>query len=540
MDEPFSAVDPVVRERLQTEFLRLQADRAQDDRLRHPTTSRRPCASATGSAVMSPAGRWSSSRPAELLGAGQPLRRRLRGRRPRAQAAGRDRHRSRRPGAAAGRARGGQPRRRAVRDGPGGRPLGRRPRRLGAPARLAVRRARPGGTVESAGAAWRRGYRSTRRSRRRSPRCCSTRPVGGGPRRRPVPRRPHARVAARRAAPLRRRAVPEVGRPAPTGLVVNSARAGGLPPRTWATAQRLRGTPPGSGVVRRTPVSWPGGSSGGRRITRDAAGGLEGERRSHEPRGAGDPDDRGHRVSPRLRKPPDAGPTCASTPVHAPANPAPTQALACAEHRQAGRPASVRPGAPGRSATRAADVPAGCAPRGAQRGAPSPFGPRGTRRRRAPRAARAATSPMRAAPVEGADQQPRAARPSARTARSRRRTGLNGGCSQRFRPRTSSGGSAATRSAAPAMPREDGAGLQRQPGQHERPLVGPRVGQGERRVVGEHRRPVVLDDRDDVDVEGARAEADLPGASGGLLGLVRRASQPAASRSPRTTAIAFR
>ena len=36
MDEPFSAVDPIVRERLQSEFLRLQETRAQDDRVRHP------------------------------------------------------------------------------------------------------------------------------------------------------------------------------------------------------------------------------------------------------------------------------------------------------------------------------------------------------------------------------------------------------------------------------------------------------------------------------------------------------------------------
>ena len=36
MDEPFSAVDPIVRARLQEEFLRLQAERAQDDRAGHP------------------------------------------------------------------------------------------------------------------------------------------------------------------------------------------------------------------------------------------------------------------------------------------------------------------------------------------------------------------------------------------------------------------------------------------------------------------------------------------------------------------------
>ena len=36
MDEPFGAIDPINRERLQNEFLRLQARHAQDDRLRHP------------------------------------------------------------------------------------------------------------------------------------------------------------------------------------------------------------------------------------------------------------------------------------------------------------------------------------------------------------------------------------------------------------------------------------------------------------------------------------------------------------------------
>ena len=36
MDEPFGAVDPIVRDRLQNEFLRLQDDLAQDDAVRHP------------------------------------------------------------------------------------------------------------------------------------------------------------------------------------------------------------------------------------------------------------------------------------------------------------------------------------------------------------------------------------------------------------------------------------------------------------------------------------------------------------------------
>ena len=36
MDEPFGAIDPINRARLQDEFLRLQAAGAQDGRVRHP------------------------------------------------------------------------------------------------------------------------------------------------------------------------------------------------------------------------------------------------------------------------------------------------------------------------------------------------------------------------------------------------------------------------------------------------------------------------------------------------------------------------
>ena len=39
MDEPFSGVDPVVREDLQTEILRLQSELREDDRVWSPTTS---------------------------------------------------------------------------------------------------------------------------------------------------------------------------------------------------------------------------------------------------------------------------------------------------------------------------------------------------------------------------------------------------------------------------------------------------------------------------------------------------------------------
>ena len=61
MDEPFSAVDPIVRARLQEEFLRLQADGAQDDRVRHPRRRRGGPARATGSRCSPTAAGWSST-----------------------------------------------------------------------------------------------------------------------------------------------------------------------------------------------------------------------------------------------------------------------------------------------------------------------------------------------------------------------------------------------------------------------------------------------------------------------------------------------
>ena len=124
MDEPFSAVDPIVREQLQDEFLRLQQRAGQDHPVRHPRHRRGDQARRPG---RRPAGRWHpgpARRP--LLPAGPPdrrLRRRLRRTRPRlprAQLPGHSRRcRSRQEPSVADR-----------RD-PGGRPPGH-DRRLGA------------------------------------------------------------------------------------------------------------------------------------------------------------------------------------------------------------------------------------------------------------------------------------------------------------------------------------------------------------------------------------------------------------------------
>ena len=67
MDEPFGAVDPIVRARLQEEFLRLQGELARPS-CWSPTTSTRRSASATGSRS-SRGGRLEQyDTPAELLG----------------------------------------------------------------------------------------------------------------------------------------------------------------------------------------------------------------------------------------------------------------------------------------------------------------------------------------------------------------------------------------------------------------------------------------------------------------------------------------
>ena len=90
MDEPFSAVDPIVRARLQEEFLRLQADGAQDDRARHPRRrrggpARRPDRGALRGRA---AGAVRPTRPQLLARPANDFVARVRRRRPGHQAAG--------------------------------------------------------------------------------------------------------------------------------------------------------------------------------------------------------------------------------------------------------------------------------------------------------------------------------------------------------------------------------------------------------------------------------------------------------------------
>ena len=87
MDEPFGAIDPINRERLQNEFLRLQREIAQDDRLRHPRHRR---GDQDGRPHRDPARRRPLAQYAHARRAahapGRRLRRGLRRRRPGAEA----------------------------------------------------------------------------------------------------------------------------------------------------------------------------------------------------------------------------------------------------------------------------------------------------------------------------------------------------------------------------------------------------------------------------------------------------------------------
>jgi len=68
MDEPFGAIDPINRERLQNEFLRLAGGDPQDDPLRHPRTIDEAIKMGDRIAVMREHGKVEQyATPAELL-----------------------------------------------------------------------------------------------------------------------------------------------------------------------------------------------------------------------------------------------------------------------------------------------------------------------------------------------------------------------------------------------------------------------------------------------------------------------------------------
>ena len=259
MDEPFSAVDPVVRERLQSEFLRLQE------------TVRKTIVFVTHDieeavrigdriAVMSYGGHVEQfATPAELLG--KPANAFV------ADFVGADRGLKRlavtgidvddlehppvvhvADGLADARA---DP-------GAAGRPLGRRPRRRREPARLAVRRAGrrvrdgriggpPDGGLGAGGRLAQDGLLDDAPARGR---------LGGGARRRPLPRCADPGVAARRAAPLGGRRRPRGGRSS-ASLRARVVPSGARRVRAGATQglHAASGTAHGRGVVRRTTES---------------------------------------------------------------------------------------------------------------------------------------------------------------------------------------------------------------------------------------------------------------------------------------------
>ena len=330
--------------------------------------------------------------------------------------------------------------------------------------------------------------------------------LGGGARRRPVPRRAHPGVAARGAAPLGRgHGVPETA---------------GTPALTAEQALR-RGRRAGVVVARR--------AGPGRRDSSQSAGGHQ--RRGERPT----PIDRGDGVAARPpASRPTAGPTCASTPAQSAGEHRRRRRRWPGRARPGGRRASARPAAPARAgaaAARRGPPPPG--PPARRPAGPAACGRRAPRRRPARPAAPAATS----AAAAGRRRRP------ARAARSRRRA----------RAARTTRSRRADRASMQVLPADDGVDVRgrqrgdagRPPGRDRAaPPPGSRVSHGTSTKARSCARgcgsvsagssestgvAVVPGDRDDVDVERARAPAHLAGAPGGLLELVRRASQPAAS-----------
>ena len=327
-------------------------------------------------------------------------------------------------------------------------------------------------------------------------RCCRRGRLGGGARRRPVPRRAHPRVAARGAAPLGR-GRPETRRsPAPP---TDHARASAPGPLVVAL-RAARGTP--------TPARAPRPPD---------------RRRNHsERRGDGARPRRTAAGRPRARR-------RAARPPRARRTPAPTYALAWARTAtratikgSTGRTCAVEPGPTGPASR----------PDRAARSAREP-GPQGARAQRlgdGDDTERDRQPPVqrREIAVVGPDQQPggdrQPERDDAEVAAADRR---HWRWSQRTTAATSACGSAATRSATRPRPGQHRRRVQRRPtARGRRPARAPAGAAGS--APGRRRAPACRRRRhgDHVDVEGARPPAHLAGAAGRLLELVR-ARQPA-------------
>ena len=465
-------------------------------------------------AVMSQGGHVEQfATPAELLGKpANAVRGRLRRRRPRAQAAGGHRHRRRRPRAAAGGARRRRAGRRPGRAGARGRPLGRRPRRrrarctAGCPASGAA----GAGTVGSAARrmeAW-VPVDATLKTAFADDAAAGGR-LGRGARRRPLPRRAHPGVAARGAAPLGR------------GRRARDRRARGGPCRLSRAQAWVAGVPG-------RPCRRAGGHP---------ADGLQPER--------GDDQRRRRRPTPTTAV--TVSPAAAAEPAHRGPDVQQHADPQAGEDRRRrrrwpgrGRPARATSiGSTGRTG---AASPAGrhrgrAAPRRASRSASS--------RVRSVRAPSASATPStaerqrqppvqrRQRAVEAAHQQPggdgEPEREDGEVAR--RRTRPHCRCSQRTTAATSSGGSAATRSATRPWPGSSAAGSRAATARARRPARAPAgaaaSAPGRRRRTGAPSSPVTVTTSTSSVRGPQRTSRVRPAACSSSCA---RASQPAASR----------
>ena len=352
--------------------------------------------------------------------------------------------------------------------------------------------------------------------------------LGRGARRRPVPRRPDARTRCTPRCAARSRAPS----PRPPDLCELSCRVGPGGSRAGATdaLYACRGRLSGRGVVRRTTGMLGADALGGVGVLGGhAADRLQPQGRGHQGRRADDAHRRGHRVRPRR-------PAAAARPGRR----APARRSRYPRRRRprrrwpgrarpAGRRASARPAAPAGSAASHRGACARPGPPGGRRAGSAGSGRRAPRRRRGRPAGAAATSAAAgSSPYQvRTSSQDATASPRARTRRSRRRTGRQCRWSQRVTASLSSAGSASSRSTTRPCPGSTAPGSSVAHGSRTNARSCAcgcgRVSLGSSES---DRRPVVLGDRDDVDVEGARPPPLLAGAAGGLLQLVRPDEPP--------------